>query len=570
VTPRTRQLIAACVALPIAVGLVVLGAVRRERVRVPEIVIDGVRRAESCLLCHDDVRGLGAEHDPATVGCSTCHLGDPTALDAERAHVGLEVLAGDLASVWRTCGQGGCHNEETARVSVGLMAGAPGILAVDRFAFGERGDPTPQASEDDLRRLAPSAAARSPAEDHVRKLCGSCHLAARKAGRGDLGFASRGGGCAACHLAPPRPERGREGARVHPSLSAAVPDARCEGCHARSGRIALSYRGIAEVEPGDARANGTLPDGRRTATTAADVHAVAGMGCVDCHSEQDLMGDGRSHAFAADAVGVECDDCHAADGASRVLRPEAGAVADRMRASWQRRGMPALPAAARPFITKTRAPLWRTDRTTQSLWLAATGARVAMPPKNDPAPYHAMPGHERLSCQSCHTVWAPRCTECHTTFEAGGRDVDHLAGEARAGHWREVAGGNGFGPPVLAVDGRGLIAPFIEGMRLNVDGLPSTVNRTLWAPLDPHTTGKSRSCASCHPRSALDAVYPRVGETTRPRARLLDAAERARVAAVSACVPCHERWDDPIYGDFRASAARAVTPEAGCGFSSPP
>lgn len=566
-TPRARRLVAALVAAPLAVALGVLGASWQRAPRLPTIVVDGVRRGESCLVCHADFQGLGAEHDPTTLGCSTCHLGDPTAVDADGAHRGLEVLAGDLSSVWRTCGQGGCHNQETARVSVGMMAGAPGILAVDRFAFGERSDPTPRPEEDDLRRLEPAAAARSLAEDHARKLCGSCHLASRKPARGDLGFASRGGGCAACHLAAPRAGSGRPGGRVHPSLSAEVPDTRCEGCHARSGRIALSYRGIAEVEAIDPRRSGTLPDGRPTAEAASDVHSRAGMGCVDCHTERDLMGDGQSHSFAAEAVGVSCDDCHAPS--ARTALPEAEVVASRMRSSWRRRGMPELPLSARPLVTKARAPLWRTDSDSKSLWLAATGARRAIPPENTAAPYHAMPGHARLSCQSCHSAWAPRCTECHTTYEPGGSDVDHLAGVPRPGHWREVAGGNGFGPPVLALDGNGRISPFIEGMRLHVEGVTPVVDRTLWAPLDPHTTGPSRACADCHPAGDLNRVYPPRGEVTRPHARVLDATERARIGAVGRCVPCHSRWDDPIYRNFQVSAVSAARPGTTCEWLAP-
>ena len=30
-------------------------------------------------------------------------------------------------------------------------------------------------------------------------------------------------------------------------------------------------------------------------------------------------------------------------------------------------------------------------------------------------------GHERLSCASCHTAWAPRCVACHTTFDPKAR-----------------------------------------------------------------------------------------------------------------------------------------------------
>jgi len=473
----------------------------------------------------------------------------------------MEVLAGDLASAGTTCGLASCHPVETARVQGSLMAGAPGILAVNRFAFGERSDPTPRP-EDDLRTLSPEAPARSPAEDHARRLCASCHLASRKRAPGDHGFDARGGGCTACHLAPPDlraapPADGAVG-MLHPDISAAVSPARCRGCHARSGRISLSFQGEVELEPGDPRVVDRLPDGRPIGRAPADVHARGGMSCMDCHTERDLMGDGARHAFASEAVGVACDDCHAPQ--ARPLDPDAEAVAARLRSSWERRGHAPIPAGAQPMVTARGVPLWRTDRATRTLWRAEDGARRAVPARSETAAHHAMRGHARLTCQSCHSAWTPRCTSCHTTFDPAGRDVDHLANTPRPGTWREVAGGNGFGPPVLLVDGADRIAPFTEGMTLTIDGVPraAPVRRTLWAPLDPHTTGPSRPCASCHPTGPIDAVYPALGETTRPRARTLDATERARVREVGRCVPCHGRYDDPIYRDFAASAREAT------------
>ncbi|TAK18392.1 MAG: hypothetical protein EPO40_37050 [Myxococcaceae bacterium] len=559
--PRPRALafaFAAALATLAAVALV--RALRRPRAvnaPWPMITVDGRRRAEGCLRCHADTRGLGSAHDPAVMGCSPCHLGDPGSAEKSVAHRGMEVLSGDLATVDRTCGRVSCHPVESARVQRSLMAGAPGILAVDRFAFGESADPTPRP-EDDLRTLSPAAPARSPAEDHTRRLCASCHLAARKHGPGDHGFDARGGGCTACHLAPPALRGARSGHRaegmLHPDVSAEVSPARCRGCHARSGRISLSYEGEVELEAADPRVQGRLPDGRPLGRAPADVHAQAGLNCMDCHSERDLMGDGGDHAFAAEAVGVTCDDCHAPR--ERPVDPDAEAVATRLRAAWVRRGRAPLPTTARPMVTARGVPLWRTDRVTRTLWRADDGAARAVPPRSDAA-HHALRGHERLDCQSCHSVWTPRCGSCHTTYDPAGRDVDHLTNAPRPGAWREVAGANGFGPPVLLVNGAGRIAPFTEGMTLTIDGLPRPVQRVLWAPLDPHTTGPARACASCHPDGPLDAVYPAAGETTRPRARTLDADERRRVAAVGRCVPCHGRYDDAVYRDFAASVGRA-------------
>ncbi len=527
-------------------------------------------RIEGCLACHADVRGLGAAHDVATIGCSACHLGDARARDAEGAHRGMEILSGDLSTVFATCGRGECHVTESARVITSLMARAPGILEVDRFAFGER--PTPDDRPGGFPDLDGDRPARSPAESHARKLCGSCHLAMRKARPGDDGFFARGGGCTACHLAPPD-SLGSQGSgttsagHLHPDVSAAVSEKRCEGCHSRSGRIAMSYRGVVELEPTDPRVTSHLPDGRPIGVAPADIHAKAGLTCIDCHTERELMGDGKSHRHAHEAVDIRCSDCHPTVAARRLTataRPAASADEDAarvvglLRKAWLRRHMPPLPEGV-SLRTSRGTELWRTGVTERGpvLALATKGEHRAIPAASERA-HHTLPGHERLSCQACHSQWTPRCSRCHTTFDPTGEDVDHLLGVATKGRWIEVAGGNGFGPPLLALGPRGTIDPFTEGMTLRIDGLEGAppIDRALWAPLEPHTTGPARTCASCHGEPAIDETYPKAGETTRTGARLLDEKERARIARVGRCIGCHAGYEAPIYADFAASLRR--------------
>ncbi|MFO0754942.1 MAG: hypothetical protein U0359_00505 [Byssovorax sp.] len=228
-----------------------------------------------------------------------------------------------------------------------------------------------------------------------------------------------------------------------------------------------------------------------------------------------------------------------------------------LRRSWERRGLAPLPEGL-PLRTSRGTPLVRTDADAGQLVLSTTGERRAIP-RASAAPYHRLKGHERLDCQACHAAWAPRCTSCHTVFDPAGEDVDHLSGMATPGRWIEVAGGNGFGPPLLAVGPRGTIATFIEGMSLRLDGiagLGDPYERTLFAPLDPHTTGKARPCSSCHGADAIDAVLPIRGETTRTSARLLDPGERAAVAEVGRCLSCHAGYDDVIYENFRRNLDR--------------
>jgi len=538
----SRRVVLAGVGLALLLALALVLATRTPRpAPLPQIVVMGVARQEGCLTCHATMQGVGGAHAP--FGCSPCHLGDPTARDATLAHRGLERQAGDFATVDRTCGV--CHAVETARVRTSLMARAPGILAVDRFAFGERKTPSRDPS-DDLTALDPNGPPKSPAESHVRKLCAGCHLGARKPRPGDLGEEGRGGGCTACHLAAPRVT---STGPLHPEISASVPERRCAGCHGRSGRIALSFRGLVELEPGDPRVTGKTADGRPLGTLPADVHAKGGLTCVDCHVERELMGTGVLHLHAHEALEVRCADCHEKPVGGAPLDPYREQVAEALRRSWARRGFS--PLSPTPLRTLLGTPLVRTDAATLSLWLVTTGARTSIPLASSAA-HHRLAGHGRLSCQACHSTWAPRCGACHTSFDAKGSDVDHLSGQVTSGRWVERAGGNGYGPPLLALGPRGRIEPFVEGMKATfVTSLE--VSRTLYAPLDPHTTGKARTCASCH---AETASYPSSGEVTRLGARLLDEAERARIARVGGCLPCHAGYDDRIYADFSASLAR--------------
>ncbi len=542
-----RARVAAAV-LAVAALIAVVLLVRRPRLPpLPQISVAGLSRDEGCLSCHATVQGVGGAH--AAMGCSPCHLGDPSARDARAAHAGMELLSGDFATVDRTCGQGACHAVETARARTSLMARAPGILAVDRFAFGERKTPHREPG-DDLTSLDPNAAPKTPAESHVRKLCAGCHLGARKPRPGDLGDDARGGGCTACHLAPPNVAAGK-GGPLHPEVSAVVPERRCSGCHGRSGRITMSFHGVVELEPGDPRVTGKTADGRPTARIAADVHAVAGMTCIDCHVERELMGTGTPHLHAHEALEVRCADCHRKAGQVPPRDPDREQVAEALRRSWARRKL--TPLSLSPLYTQLGTPLVRTDAASHSLLLSVDGARKTIPLATE-KPWHALRGHERLSCQSCHAAWAPRCGSCHTSFDANGTDVDHLSGKATPGHWTEVAGANGFGPPLLALGPRGAIEPFVEGMRMTLVVGGAKSERTLFAPLDPHTTARARACSSCHQK--LDDTYPATGEITRLGARLLDAAERARIARVGTCLGCHASYADKIYGDFGGSLGR--------------
>ncbi len=582
-------------------------------------------RLEGCLVCHAGVRGLSASHSAQAVGCAACHGGNPFSLDRDGAHDGLIRIPGNLADATRTCGAPACHPSAVERVPRSLMASMAGIIAVDRAVFGER------ASPDHPPHVG--ALGRTGADAHLRQLCASCHLGATKTAFGPIDDMSRGGGCTACHLGYSRDatadlaryERDQHLGRApvspstHPNLSVAIGRSQCFGCHSRSGRISMSYDGWHEAglsgpAPADTAPHRALADGRLLVMVAADVHAAQGMDCIDCHTSTEVMGDGLSHARKSEALKVTCEDCHVPGGAvaGRVVAFEAlGAEARRLAALRGRAH-----AGQRWLATgRDGEPLLNTVVDGTAAWLVTKNGGRRLPLK-PPAPVCLEGGgHARLSCVSCHGAWAPRCPDCHTTFEPGGRAVDLVDGRSVAGAWVEREGPFTAVPPTLGVrtalgsaERGGVVDPFIPGMVLTIDGATTALGRTgsvfrrLYARAFSHTVSRQpRSCVSCHTDPGAlgygegDLRYERggakghwvftprhmpgpdglpsdgwtgflqertAGASTREDVRPFLIGEQERILTAGACLTCHEPTSRAMRGavtDFRGTLARVST-----------
>ena len=490
-------------------------------------------RVERCVTCHDKAsEDPGGTHARLALGCASCHLGNPLAFSKERAHEGLEKEPGALATVRETCGREGCHAREAARVATSPMARNAGIVAVDRFAFGEI--PAPDGGETMADVLA--AAHPTAAQSHLRTLCAGCHLGTRRANRDDA-IQGNGSGCAACHIARRAP-----GAppRAHPPIDSRIGDDRCLGCHSGSARIALSYRGLVEVEKNEPFAR-----------AAPDVHQAAGMACIDCHLHTDLMGDGVVRAHKEDQVEITCEACHGPvreggevpwsevnDEISKeiLVRERRREEEDLLRRGKKGESLPyALARLGRrgtPLINLLRK---FSSSSSSSDWILVRKLDgVALLVKQTPHDRnHLIRGHERLSCSSCHAAWVPTCDSCHTSFEPSRRQWDFAAGKETRGAWVEKSEGFSWAPPLLGVrdaPGRGLIVPATPGMILDVDASAfggRKIARRLLSPVEPHTTGRrARTCESCHRAPPA----PEFEAGTRVGFRGLNAAERKRVA----------------------------------------
>ncbi len=535
---------------------------------------------EGCLICHQGVEGFSPAHQG--LGCAICHLGDPLSLDPERAHDGLVRVPGNLDSAHLTCGR--CHPELLARVQQSLMATGRGMVAVDRFIFGE------QAQPDGVVSLAELG--ESPADRHLQQLCAGCHLNKPKLKPAPLSERSRGGGCVACHLQDLQPRRPFEAKEpyTHPRLSAAVTDAHCFGCHSRSGRISLSYQGLGEtlLKPEEAEEEmRILEDGRVLAPLPPDVHHRQGMSCVDCHTARDTMGDGRLYLHQEKAVEIECQDCHPLE-PPKLLAPEA--LDPETRSLLRLRGQTLGEA---PYVQTRRSerPLnnvrWVQGRlrvdsksTTDQVWWPSP------PPKACRAAHH-----QRLSCRSCHSAWSHHCVSCHTRFDPQGESRDAVTGAKRQGRFLELRDAPRFEAPTLGLLGEERIVPFAPGMIMDLETGERHLRWRLYAPVAPHTTSRrGRACQSCHlnplalgfgrgrlsfeegrwrfePELALredglpaDAwtgflIAREKPNSTRIDARPLDPEVQGRVLQVGRCLSCHT-GEETLFERFSQSLER--------------
>ncbi|RME26072.1 MAG: hypothetical protein D6798_07455 [Deltaproteobacteria bacterium] len=555
--------------------------------RGPTAEPDGPSTAtvDGCLSCHAAEEGPGGRHAAAALGCSRCHLGDPTATVADRAHVGLEREPGALDTAARTCGQAGCHADHLARVEGSMMATASGIIAVDRFAFGEQAVPDGhQAMVELLADPDPS-----PAEDHLRHLCAGCHLHTRKDNRDDA-VQGTGSGCSACHSAS-RPGR----FDAHPTVDLVVPDDRCLGCHSRSGRISLSYAGLSEVRGRDCADPVELHDGRPGCRQPADLHHDAGLACTDCHLHTELMGDGRRTAHEEDATELRCESCHGPDAPETTWAEVEDAPSRRLlRQHGEQR-----PPTERVRTGRRGTPVWNLRPTAEGWALTPkSGGEARIVPQTPTDDDHARPGHARLRCSACHTRWVPSCPDCHTAYDPDGTQWDFAAAAETPGRWVETGVHFGWSQPALGVRADGTIGPMMPGMLWSLDatgaGGPRLQARR-FAAAEPHTTTRSAwGCTDCHAsptalglgsgtldlehlaftptRSSPDGIavdgWTRLapaqpGASTRQGARSLSAEEQRRVLRVGLCLPCHD-GDSAVFTDIRAALRRRISRPQGC------
>ncbi len=614
--------------------------------RTPEIIetrpFAGKLPAERCLTCHFGIEDVSASHPSSVFGCVTCHGGNGPDLTVRGAHIGLRGGRNparlDLAL--QSCGSklpglGVCHAERehpllnrAENVPRSIMATNAGIVSILRFQWGLGTEPIPRFAiravsdgKTSLAQVPPEFAkdgALSVADSHFRKFCAACHLW----GQSSTEKMGRLEGCVACHApygqngryqgGDPTVKRDEPGHAATHTITNRVPDERCRACHNRSARVGLNYHGEMEsTQYGTPFVRGglndsTLSDDRFVLRLVPDVHHEKGMGCIDCHTGQETMGDGVIYGEMKDQIEIRCEDCH-------------GGYATPPRSMTVEKHDPLVQTLARSsaFIkvsegdtilrTSKGRPLPHVRQTHKGFQLTSklTGkehpVRVITGKRNG----HTIKGHERMECDTCHSAWSPQCYGCHQMLDSRHKGLDHISGKMTEGRWTEGRGYFRFDRNILGINSRGRVGILVPGCQVwntvvdakgsvippydsKIVGLKNGLTSIAMGPIHPHTSRKEvPRCVDCHldakavglgdsllawnerkealeptpiydsRASGLKIPYPLeavvdargtiLQGTSHSLSRGFNAEELRRIVGIAPCLPCHDRYDDPVW-----------------------
>jgi len=490
---------------------------KNEKGRIEELVPEKIAKTaqqsdeKGCLHCHGPMEGLAPGH--REFECTTCHLGLKKSNNKDSAHTGMVIIPGNFNDMQTTCGL--CHPEAVNNIKNSLMSTNSGLVSIDRYIFGELDSPNGHAHIKDI--------GHSAADEHLRNLCARCHLGMEKTETGPITQLSRGGGCNACHLNYSEKALADYNSYhndsilpvYHASLDLTITNEHCFGCHSRSGRIATNYEGFTETtfnknEIANKKGLRVLADERVFKYINPDVHHEKGMACIDCHTYNEVMGDGKLYMHEEDAVKLRCTDCHF-EGKPLIIEYDSLDYISKRILSI-RKFKPERKAVLKTHIEghpmlNTYVDLKGNSHLTGKLngkdYLLNSPGRTCT--RGD--------AHNEVSCSACHTSWAPQCLGCHIEYETDSPGYDLLENKKDKGTWREYAGSFLSGPPTLGVrvsEKNNEVTPAIPGMIMTLDKSnfkgkhhkPDSLFVRLFAPAEPHTiTKKGRSCTSCHTNS---------------------------------------------------------------------
>lgn len=404
----------------------------------------------------------------------------------------------------------------------------------------------PQVFPKTMKELPPAPTAaqvqKNPklaAYTYLRQECQRCHTGSK--GRNEHGD-YRGIGCGSCHIPYSNSGRYEGGDKtidrnatgkllVHAIQSSrkvkvtvnghhysGVPVETCTSCHNRGKRIGVSYQGLMESEYDgaffDNSENQPKLHTKKYMHLESDIHMKKGMLCQDCHTSNDLHGDGFLSGTTLAPVEIECQDCHGtttkypwelplgySDEFGKNLKnaPERGLT--KTLAEYLKKGI-VYPAREGYLLSARGNPLKNVVKHGSTLTVhLSSGKDILLKPlktlrqekklsKKAIVAMEQIKAHnDKLECYTCHATWAPQCYGCHVKIDYSDKaqNVDWL----KAAHDKDLHGRTGdmkkdlrqylvdgkvsearsylrWENPPLANNGEGRVSPTIPGCQTTI------------------------------------------------------------------------------------------------------
>jgi hypothetical protein len=280
------------------------------------------------------------------------------------------------------------------------------------------------------------------------------------------------------------------------------------------------------------------PDKWHKAVQLMSIHVEKGMQCVDCHFEQDAHGNGHIYGEVAQAVEIDCQDCHGTVDQYPALRTSGPAAQpggrdlSTLRTQDGRRRFEWLNGQLWQRSAVTSNLEWRVKLVKDTVDPAspdynAKAARAKLMSRNTAtqawgpqvAPDDRAHKNDEMMCITCHSSWTTSCFGCHLPIQANWKTERHHfeGGETRnfATYNPQVARDDFFmlgkhGPvkgfriaPIRSSSALVLSSTNINRERIYTQQPPvsaSGFSSQAFAPHYPHTerTTETKTCTDCH------------------------------------------------------------------------
>jgi len=314
-------------------------------------------RIERCTTCHIGIEEISASHPSESLGCTVCHGGNALSLDELTAHEGMYGGGhpGQLEVSRLSCGGssevGQCHSgnrqegdNQVDLLTTALMASKGGELSMSRYMYGLDIPPTVLLKPGETATNVQAPFNHRGDEPKFQQNClAACHLS-----KGELlGQQVRANGCESCHVLsnPQHTYQGKDatipqskaGYGISHRLTVQIPYTQCNQCH-NQGDYKLDTMDFIPRHDLERVKSSPSPDKESLETRWQNVYSPGlvftkcevNLDCIDCHTRQEVMGDGEMYSSEWKALKIQCQDCHG----SVASKPIEWKITDKSDMAW--------------------------------------------------------------------------------------------------------------------------------------------------------------------------------------------------------------------------------------------